>query len=99
MVSSEIGEGDPHDHERLPCLLAGNAGGAIATGRHLQYSPEDGKARQLGRTRSIGDRTQALAIPNTNRMANLHLALLQAVGVQTDKFADSNQPIAGLLNA
>jgi len=99
MVSSEIGEGDPHDHERLPCLLVGNAGGAIATGRHLQYSPEDGKARQLARTRNIGDRTQALAIPNTNRMANLHLALLQAVGVQTNKFADSNQPIAGLLNA
>lgn len=97
MVSSEIGEGDPHDHERLPCLLAGNAGGAIATGRHLNYSPEDGKARQLGRSRNIGDRTQALAIPNTNRMANLHLSLLQSVGVQTDKFADSNQPLAGLL--
>lgn len=97
MVSSEIGEGDPHDHERLPCLLAGNAGGAIATGRHLNYSPEDAKARQLGRSRNIGDRTQALAIPNTNRMANLHLSLLQSVGVQTDKFADSNQPLAGLL--
>lgn len=97
MVSSEIGEGDPHDHERLPCLLAGNAGGAIATGRHLNYSPEDGRARQLGRSRNIGDRTQALAIPNTNRMANLHLSLLQSVGVQTDKFADSNQPLAGLL--
>lgn len=97
MVGSEIGEGSPHDHERMPCLLVGNAGGAIATGRHLQYSPENPKARTLGRTRDIADRTAALAMPNTNRMANVHLALLKAVGVETDKFADSNQPIAGLL--
>lgn len=100
LVSSEVGEGAPHDHERLPCLLVGNAGGAIPTGRHLAYSPEDnGKARQLGKSRTIADRTQALAAPNTNRMANLHLALLRAVGVEADKFADSNQPIAALLKA
>lgn len=97
MVSSEVGEGAPHDHERMPCLLAGNAGGAIATGRHLHYSPEDTKARDLGRRREEAARNQALAIPNTNRMANVHLALLNAVGVKTDTFADSNQPIAGLL--
>jgi hypothetical protein len=98
MVGSEVGEGAPHDHERMPCLIAGNAGGAIATGRHLRYSPEDARARQLARSRNIDDRTEALAIPNTNRMANLHLALLQAVGVPATQFADSNQPIAGLLS-
>ncbi len=97
LVSSEVGEGAPHDHEKMPCLIAGNAGGAIATGRHLQYSPEDGKARQLARGRALQGRTQALAIPNTNRMANVHLALLQAVGIPATQFADSNQPIAGLL--
>jgi hypothetical protein len=97
LVSSEVGEGAPHDHERMPCLIAGNAGGAITTGRHLQYSPEDTRARQLARTRNEQDRTEALAIPNTNRMANVHLALLQAAGVPATSFADSNQPIAGLL--
>lgn len=97
MIGSEVGEGAPHDHERMPCLIAGNAGGAIATGRHLQYSPEDNRARQLARNRDQGDREEALAIPNTNRMANVHLALLQAAGVPVTSFADSNQPIAGLL--
>lgn len=97
MVSSEVGEGAPHDHEKMPCIIAGNAGGAIKTGRHLQYAPEDAKARSLARGRNLDGRTQALAIPNTNRMANVHLALLQAAGVPATKFADSNQPIAGLL--
>lgn len=98
LVSSEVGEGAPHDHERMPCLLAGNAGGAIATGRHLQYTPEDNRARSLARGRNLDGRTQALAIPNTNRMANLHLSLLQAAGVPVTSFADSNQPLAGLLS-
>ena len=34
-------------------------------------------------------RTQALAIPNTNRLANLHLSLLKSAGVPIDKFGDS----------
>ena len=98
MVSSEIGEGAPHDHERMPCIIARNAGGAISTGRHLRYAPEDAKARELGRRREADARNQALAIPNTNRMANVHLALLHAVGVKAEKLADSNQPISGLLS-
>jgi hypothetical protein len=31
-------------------------------------------------------------------MANLHLSLLQAAGVPVTSFADSNQPLAGLLS-
>lgn len=98
LVSSEVGEGAPHDHERMPCLIAGNGGGAIKTGRHLSYSPEDGNARRMAASRNLDNRTRALAIPNTNRMANVHLALLQAAGVPATQFADSNQPIAGLLS-
>ncbi len=98
LVSSEVGEGAPHDHERLPCLIAGNAGGAITTGRHLQYAPEDANARRLASRRQMEGITDALAIPNTNRMANLHLALLQAAGVPATQFADSNQPLADLLS-
>ncbi len=97
MVSADVGEGAPHNHDRMPCLIAGNAGGAIKTGRHLKYVPEDNKARSLAGSRSEANRTSALAIPNTNRMANVHLALLQAVGVPAKSFADSTGPIAGLL--
>jgi len=32
-----MGDGNLHRHADLPCLLAGRLGGAIKTGRHLQY--------------------------------------------------------------
>lgn len=34
---SAIGDGNRHNHDDLPVLLAGSAGGALATGRHLVY--------------------------------------------------------------
>jgi hypothetical protein len=94
MVSSEVGEGAPHNHDNVACLIAGNAGGAIKTGQHLKYSPEDVKARQLAGRRNAKDRTAAIAIPNTNRLSNVHVSLLNAVGVPTTKFADSTGAIA-----
>lgn len=33
--SSEIADGDSHAHTNLPVLLAGNAGGAFSSGRHM----------------------------------------------------------------
>ena len=32
-----IGDGNRHNHDDLPVLLAGKGGGAIQTGRHLQF--------------------------------------------------------------
>lgn len=98
-ISSDVGEGGPHNHDNMACLIAGNAGGAIASGRHLAYKPENTNARTLARKRNATDRAAALAIPNSNRMANVHLSLLQAAGVPAQSFADSTGPIAGLLNA
>jgi hypothetical protein len=94
MVSSDVGEGAPHNHDNMACLIAGNAGGAIKTGSHIKYTPEDSTARQLAGRRNEQDRAKAIAIPNTNRISNVHLSLLQAIGVQVDKFADSTGPIA-----
>jgi hypothetical protein len=37
LVGSGIADGDRHNHDDLPILLAGGAGGAIQPGRHLQY--------------------------------------------------------------
>lgn len=96
-VSSDVGEGGPHNHDNMPCLIAGNAGGAIPTGRHLRYRPEDDSARRLAARRNVADRAAAIAIPNTNRMSNVHLALLHAAGIPAPSFADSTGPIAGLL--
>ncbi|UQA56076.1 DUF1552 domain-containing protein [Polyangium aurulentum] len=36
--SSEIEDGDAHRHSNLPVLLAGSAGGAFKTGRHVTYA-------------------------------------------------------------
>ncbi len=97
MVSSDVGEGGPHNHDNMACLIAGNAGGAIASGRHLAYKPEDTNARRLASRRTAADRAAGIAIPNTNRLSNVHLSLLQAAGVPATSFGDSTGPIAGLL--
>jgi len=97
MVSSDVGEGGPHNHDNMACLIAGNAGGAIASGRHLAYKPEDTNARRMAARRTTADRAAAIAIPNTNRLSNVHLSLLQAAGVPETKFGDSTGPIAGLV--
>jgi hypothetical protein len=40
-LSSEIGDGDRHNHDNLPVLLAGRAGGQVESGRHLVYPDGD----------------------------------------------------------
>lgn len=37
VYGSGIGDGDAHNHDNLPILLAGRGGGAIQQGRHLKY--------------------------------------------------------------
>ena len=36
--SSEIADGNAHNHNNLPVLIAGNANGAFSTGRHVRYT-------------------------------------------------------------
>lgn len=37
IYGSGIGDGNRHNHDDLPILMAGRAGGSIQTGRHIQY--------------------------------------------------------------
>lgn len=37
VYGSGIGDGDAHNHDNLPVLLAGRGGGSIQAGRHLKY--------------------------------------------------------------
>lgn len=39
LFGSELSDGSQHSHQNLPVLLAGAAGGAIATGRHVAHAP------------------------------------------------------------
>jgi hypothetical protein len=40
VYGSGIGDGNRHNHDDLPILLAGRGGGTIKTGRHLRYAAE-----------------------------------------------------------
>jgi hypothetical protein len=40
MLGSGISDGNRHNHNELPVILAGRGGGTIRPGRHLQYAPD-----------------------------------------------------------
>ena len=40
VYGSGISDGNRHNHNDLPILLAGRGGGTLDTGRHLRYRPE-----------------------------------------------------------
>jgi hypothetical protein len=40
LYGSGLGDGNAHNHDNLPILLAGRGGGSIATGRHIRYEKE-----------------------------------------------------------
>ena len=63
-----LGDGNEHDPDDLPTLLAGRGGGTIGSGRALDFAePTD--------------------------LANLHLSLLQRMGVRIDRFGNSSTPM------
>ena len=63
-----LGDGNAHDPDDLPTLLAGRGGGTIDSGRAIEFAqPTD--------------------------LANLHLSLLQRMGVPIDRFGNSSTPM------
>ena len=40
VYGSGMGDGERHNHDDLPILLAGKGGGTIKTGRHIRYAPQ-----------------------------------------------------------
>ena len=69
VYGSGISDGNRHNHDDLPILLAGKGGGTLKTGRHLRYPRETpltnlylSHARPHGRARSsrFGDSTGRL---------------------------------------
>ena len=46
MLCSELGDSNLHDHNRVPFVLAGRAGGALETGRFLDYRNSNGGKNQ-----------------------------------------------------
>src|SRR5215510_6624909 len=75
MLASSLFDGDAHGADQLPIVLAGKAGGALETGRILDY----------------------LEKGNDNRRAcSLFLSLMDMMGVQLDRFGDTDKRLAGV---
>ena len=66
-----IGDGNRHTHHDLPVVLAGNANGAIRTGRHVRYSTNTPMANLfLNMLDIMGTPTERLG-DSTGRLKNL----------------------------
>ncbi len=71
MYGCGIGDGNRHNHDELPVLLAGRGGGTITPGRQLRYS-------------------------RGTPLCNLHLSLLDRMGVKAPRFGDSTGLLTNL---
>ncbi|MBB5352868.1 hypothetical protein HNR46_003117 [Haloferula luteola] len=71
VYGSGIGDGNRHNHDDLPLLLAGGGGGSLQPG-------------------------QILHAAEGTPMTNLHLALLERMGVQAERVGDSTGVLAGI---
>jgi len=79
-----ISDGNRHRHVDLPVLLAGGKAHGLKTGRHFDYS---GKKTKFSPTEieEIERTKDGFGIP----MANLHLGLLEKMGVKANSLGDS----------
>ena len=71
LFGSSIKDGNRHDPENLPLILAGRAKGTLTPGRRVR------------------------AEANTP-LCNLHLAMLNRMGIMEKSFGDSTGPLQGL---
>lgn len=72
LFGSTLKDGNRHDAENLPLLLAGKGKGALRPGRRLRA-------------------------PQKTPLCNLHLSLMNKMGVEAVKFGDSTGPLQGLV--
>jgi hypothetical protein len=76
VYGSGMSDGNVHNHLNLPVLVAGNAGGQIKGGRHIQVG-------QLAAQRAIS------AIPKFDKMmpiANLMVSVQQLYGIESESY-------------
>lgn len=61
---NELGRGNTHSHEDMPFILAGGAGGALRTGRHLVYDHEPHNNLLLAVAQMMGCNTETFGHPD-----------------------------------
>jgi hypothetical protein len=89
-----ISDGNQHNHDNLPLVIAGKGGGTITTGRHIVLDGgEEAKAATAKYTLQ-----GAATPPKTDGvpLANLYLSMLNRMGVKSDSFGDSTGQLSAL---
>jgi hypothetical protein len=76
LFTSEFGDGDDHYHYNLPMVVAGRAGGAFSTGRHILYPSTPDKGSGAVETARRADKP----------LANLYISIMQAFGLDVTTF-------------
>ena len=75
MFASNLYDGDLHGADQMPIVLAGKAGGAMKTGRILDFLDKGNENR---------------------RACSLYLSMMDRMGVQVDRFGDTDKRLPGL---
>ncbi len=84
-ISSDISDGNAHNHQDMPIVLAGHGGGMLKPGQHVRYGPALPVGVWKNLTPSSGAGTaQSSGIP----VSNLLLTTLATVGVTGVPFGD-----------
>jgi hypothetical protein len=86
ILGSGISDGNLHRHSDLPVLLAGGKSHGLQTGRHHDFSEGryDDEKRKFSK--------DSFGVP----MTNLHLGLLDKIGVRTNQIGDSTGKILNI---
>jgi hypothetical protein len=87
-----ISDGNQHNHDNLPLVMAGRGGGTIRTGRHIVL---DGDTQEQAAAQYT---LQGAATPPSGEtpIANLYLSMLHRMGVSTPRFGDSTGELGAL---
>jgi hypothetical protein len=70
VYGSGISDGNRHNHDDLPVLLAGHGGGMVKPGRHIKYSPQPLNNLYLSMLDRLGVKTERLG-DSTGRLPKL----------------------------
>ncbi len=99
LFGSGMSYGHSHGNANLPLVLAGGSDLGLRHGSHLDFnkSAKDFQGYALGTDGALTTAHYQLCSRPANtdaHMSNLLLLMAQRMGVETDKFGDSNKVIA-----
>ncbi|ADG66417.1 protein of unknown function DUF1552 [Planctopirus limnophila DSM 3776] len=93
LFGSGMSYGHSHGNANLPLVLAGGSDLGLKHGSHLDFNQGHFSGYRLDKPGEHYSLCSRPANPNAH-MSNLLLLMAQRMGVETDKFGDSNQVIA-----